>query len=305
MPTTAHRTARTLPLALFLLVTATSAGASIDAIAAPARVSDDARRATQSPDARALVRTALDRIGGASWSAIASFESAATVQSAMGDGRIEFQFVAPDARRLVQTMPGGKASVELGCVGSTAWMGEPGRMQAVDPRMAEELAGGGDLLTLVRSIDTRFTDFRLVGKDTVEGVNCYRISMRPAQSPAPESRWTLFINAADATIVGLDVPPPPQDLAPNAPVQGGQTIRLRRWEPVERPVPRTAQTANAKAEPAVAAPKLAAFREATVTTAGMKVDLVYTTVAVDTLGKGAITPPDLPDTANSGQAAPG
>lgn len=296
---------RILPVAAFIVATTCIPGAPIHAVGAPSFLASPTPFDPPELDAGTLVRTALDKIGGKSWDAITSYESVATVASAMGDGRIEFQFVAPDARRLVQTMPGGTNRLELGCVGATAWMGEPGKARAVDPRMAEELAGGGDLLTLVRSIDTRFTDFRLVGRDTVEGVNCYRISMRPAQSPAPESRWTLFINAADATIVGLDVPPPPQDLAPNAPVQGGQTIRLRRWEPVERPVPRTAQTANAKAEPAVAAPKLAAFREATVTTAGMKVDLVYTKVAVDTLGKGAITPPDLSDTANSGQAAPG
>jgi len=280
MPTTAHRTVRTLPLALFLLVTTTSAGASIDPIAAPVRISDDAQRAAQSPDARALVRTALDRIGGASWSAITSFESAATVQSAMGDGRIEFQFIAPDARRLVQTMPGGKASVELGAVGSQAWMGEPGRMQAVDPRMAEELAGGGDLITLVRSLDARFKDFKTLGSETIDGAECWKIAMTPVASATPDVRWTLYLRAADGAIVGLEIPAPPKPAASDAPVQDGQSIRFRRWEPVER-------GAGAKAD----APKLLAFREATIVTSGMKVDLVYTKVAVDTLSAGAIAAP--------------
>jgi hypothetical protein len=36
---------------------------------------------------------------------------------------------------------------------------------------------------------------------------------------------------------------------------------------------------------------LLAFREASVTTAGMKVDLSYSRVAVDTLAKGAIAAP--------------
>jgi hypothetical protein len=279
---------RILSVAAIIFATTCITGATIHAVAAPVPFAAVAPLDPPELDAGTLVRTALDKIGGKSWDAIQSYESVATVQSAMGDGRIEFQFIAPDARRLVQTMPGGGSKMELGSVGSSAWMGEPRRARAVDPKMAEELAGGGDLLTLVRSIDTRFTDFKLLGKDTVEGVSCFRISMRPTQSPAPEVRWTLYMNAADATIVGIDVPPPPSDLAPNAPVQGGQSIRFRRWEPVERPAPASPQP---KAAPAAAEPKLLAFREATVTTAGMRVDLVYSKVAVDTLAKGAIAPP--------------
>jgi hypothetical protein len=280
MPTTAHRTARTLPLALLLLVTTTSAGASIDAIAAPVRITDDAQRATQPPDAKVLVRTALDRIGGTSWSAITSFESAATVQSAMGDGRIEFQFIAPDARRLVQTMPGGKATLELGTRGSQAWMGEPGRMHAVDPRMAEELAGGGDLITLVRSLDARFKDFTTLGRETIDGAECWKIAMTPVASATPDARWTLYLRADDASIVGLEIPAPPKPASSDAPVQDGQSIRFRRWEPVER---------GPNAKPG--ASTLLAFREATIVTSGMKVDLVYAKVAVDTLSDGAIAAP--------------
>lgn len=289
-----HRTIPTtcIPLAAAFILAATSiTGASIHAIAAPVSL-----RATPveppAPDAAALVRTALDRIGGKSWDSIKSYESIAKVESAMGDGRIEFRFIAPDARKLVQTMPGGKTTLELGSVGPVAWMGEPGHARAVDPRMAQELAGGGDLLTLVRSIDTRFTDFKTVQRDTVDGVLCWRISMSPVGSPTPEARWTLLIDASTGAIVGLDVPAPPKDAAANAPVQDGQSMRFRRWEPVGR---------GPDARPD--APKLLAFREATITTAGMKVDLTFSTVAVDTLKPGAIAPPEKLEPAPQAPAA--
>ena len=295
---------RILPVAAFILATASITGASIHAIAAPVLLPAAVQAQPSEVDAAALVRAALDRIGGKAWSEITSFESVATVESAMGDGRVEFQFIAPDARKLVQTMPGGNAKLELGSVGSVAWMGEPGRARAIDPRMAEEVAGGGDLLTLVRSIDARFTDFKLLGRESIDGILCWKISMRPLQSPAAETRWTLLLAAADATIVGLEIPAPPQDLAPNAPVQGGQSMRFRRWEAVARGPEQKAKTdakadaktdakTDAKAIAKTDAPALLAFREATITTAGMKVDLVYTKVAVDTLAKGAIAPPSV------------
>jgi hypothetical protein len=284
------------PIAISIVFTSTLAGAAFFPIAAPAVSASALPLDPPQLDAATMVRTALDKIGGKSWDAITSYESVATVTSAMGDGRIEFQFVAPDARRLVQTMPGGKTALELGSVGSVAWMGEPGRTRAVDPRMAQELSGGGDLLTLVRSIDARFTDFTLLESAVVDGVRCTRVSMRPLQGPAADARWTLLLDAANATIVGLEIPAPKQELAPNAPVPDGQSIRFRRWEPVERPA--------ADRAPAPNAPALLAFREATVVTAGMKVDLAYSKVAVDTLGKGSIAPPSLADAPAATQPAP-
>lgn len=282
------RSNRFLPAA-FIIATTFMTGATIHAIGAPASFSTQAAAAM--PDGGALVKGALARIGGKAWSEIKSYESIATVKSPMGDGRIEFRFIAPDARQLVQTMPGGKTALELGSVGGTAWMGEPGRARAVDPRMAEELAGGGDLLTLVRSIDSRFADFTLLGKEQVDGVDCWKISMRPLQSPTPEVRWTLLLAASDMTIVGLEIPAPPKDAASNAPVQEGQSMRFRRWEPVDRP----ASDAGA----ASSTTPLLAFREASVTTAGMKVDLAYSKVAVDTLAKGAIAVPRVVEPAPS------
>jgi hypothetical protein len=92
----------------------------------------------------------------------------------------------------------------------------------------------------------------------------------------------------------------PQDLAPNAPVQGGQSMRFRRWEAVARGPERKV---DAKTDAQTDAPALLAFREATITTAGMKVDLVYTKVAVNTLAKGSIAPPAVIEPAPN-QASP-
>lgn len=280
MPSLNPAAARLVALTLASLTFATTPGASIHAIGAPFASGARPQEPGASVNAASIVRNALDRIGGASWNAIGSYESIATLQSVMGDGRIEFRFVAPDARKLVQTMPGGKTALEFGSVGSVAWMGEPGRARAVDPEMAREMAGGGDLLTLVRSIDARFTDFRVLGKEAVEGVECWKVSMKPLQSDIPDLLWTVWISASDAAIVGLEIPAPPAPAQAKAPVQGGQSMRFRRWEAVER---------GADARPDV--PTLLAFREATIVTMGMKVDIVYTRVAVDTLPRGAIVPP--------------
>lgn len=246
------------------------------------------------PDAAALVRTAMERIGGDGWNTIRSFESIATVKSAMGDARVEYRYIAPDARQLVQAMPGGRGVVEMGVAGGVAWMGEPGRARAIDPKLAEEMSGGGDLQTLVHSLTARFEQFEVTGKTTINGREAWRIAMVPravAGAPKAAQRWTVFIDSANTTILGIDIPAPPKDLAPEAPEQSGQSIRFVEWQSVETP-PRGSDTADAaKAAPARDLKRLLAFRKATVESGGMKTELVFTRVAVDTLEKGAIAPP--------------
>ena len=239
------------------------------------------------PDAAALVRPAVERIGGGSWAAIKSFETIATVKSAVGEARVEFRFVAPDARQLVQVMPGGRGVLEMGVVGGVAWMGEPGRARAIDPKVAEEMSGGGDLQTLVHSLDTRFEKFEATGKTTLDGREAWRVSMSPKASgaaPAAGQRWTVYLDAANSTILGIDIPAPPKDRVPDAPEQGGQVIRFRDWQSVEVPAGRKAD-------------RMLGFRTATIESGGIKTELVYTKVAVDTLEKGAIAPPAKIDAA--------
>jgi hypothetical protein len=235
------------------------------------------------PDAAALVRTATERIGGDAWTKIKSFESIATVKSAMGDARIEYRFVAPNARQLVQAMPGGRGVVEMGVAGGVAWMGEVGRARAIDPKRAEEMAGGGDLQTLVHSIPARFERFEVVAKSALEGREVWKITMSPkapAGAPNAGQRWTLFVDTANTTILGLDIPAPPKDLAPNAPEQSGQSIRLSDWVAVELP-----KDSPRKSE------RLLGFRKATIEAGGMKTEFEFTRIAVDTLEANAIAPP--------------
>ena len=240
------------------------------------------------PAGSALVRAAMDRMGGENWRKISSFQSVATAKSAMGEAKIEYRFVAPDARVLLQTMPSAPSSangaaaparvMELGVANGVAWMGEPGQARAVDPKMAEELAGGGDLQTLVRSIEERFEDFQTSSRESINGRIVWRITMTPRMTTTPDARWTLYIDAATGLVHGFDIPAPPKDTRANAPTPTGQSIRLEDWKPVELGSASTLQ-------------RLLAFRTAKVSAGGMETELVYSTVAVDTLTPDAIRAP--------------
>lgn len=235
------------------------------------------------PDAAALVRTAVTRIGGEAWGKLKSFESIATVKSAMGDARIEYRYLAPSSRQLVQAMPGGRGVIEMGVVGGVAWMGEPGHARAIDPKVAQEMAGGGDLQTLVHSLVDRFEKFEVIGKGAIEGREVFRVLMSPKPTPgAPANlqRWTLYLDTANTTIMGFDIPAPPKDAAPDAPEQGAQSIRLTDWVAMELP-----KDSPLKSE------RLLGFRKATIDAGGMKTELEFTRIAADTLAAGAIAPP--------------
>jgi hypothetical protein len=262
----------TAALALMLI-----AGAAVSTTAAPVFFSTTLTDPL--PDGALLVRAAIERMGGTRWKSIASFESIATAKSAMGDARIEYRFVAPQSHLLVQSMPGGRGVLEMGSTGGTAWMGEPGRARAVDPKMAAEIAGGGDLQTLVRSLEDRFDAFETKARESVDGKVVWTIMMTPRNSPTPDARWTLYLDATSGLVHGFEIPPPPKDTRTNAPTPTGQRIRLSRWESVEHP----ASTAEGD--------KLIAFRDATITAGGAETTLLYTKVAVDGLEKSAISPP--------------
>ena len=254
------------------------------ALAAPVTIAA-AQQAT-APDAAGLVRTAMERIGGERWKSIKSFESVATASTAMGEARVEFRFVAPSARQLVQTMPGGRGVIEMGVVDGIAWMGEPGQARAIDPRIAEEMSGGGDLQTLVHSLADRFVEFSVAGKSSIAGREAWKVLMTPKAAPgAPNSgqRWTVYIDSTNTTVLGLDIPAPPKDPAPNAPEPSGQTIRLSDWRQVDLP------TGANPSDPAWQ--RMLAFRSAVIESGGMKTELVFARVAVDTLAKGAIAAP--------------
>ncbi len=257
------------------------------------------------PSASALVRAAKERIGGRAWDDITSFEAVATAKSAMGDARIEYRFIAPDSHLLVQALPNNRGVMEIGAVKGKAWMGEPGRARAMDPTMAHEMADGGDLQTLVRSIEDRFEAFETVGRESIDGKVVWKITMEPRKAEAPReatrprdandaagkstatslNRWTLLIDAATGLVYGFDIPAPPTDEVSTATTATKQSIRLAQFEAVEHP----SQLKDGA--------KLLAFREATVTAGGMQTTLVYAKVAVNMLDKNAIKPPATLDPA--------
>jgi hypothetical protein len=189
--------------------------------------------------------------------------------------------------------------IEMGVVDGIAWMGEPGRARAIDPKLAQEMAGGGDLQTLVHSLDTRFDGFELAGKVAVDGREAWKVTMRPRQQDQPDAgRWTALIDVADLTVLGLDIPAPPKDLAPNAREQFAQTIRFRDWVEVERAKDAATEANRGRespVDPNSGKPKpksILAFRTATIEAGGMKTELTFTRVAVDTLAKDAIRVPE-------------
>jgi len=249
------------------------------------------------PEATALIRAATERIGGDAWSKAKSVESIAVASTAMGEARIEFRSVAPNARHLMQTMPGGRGVMEMGVVDGVAWMGEPGRARAIDPKLAQEMSGGGDLQSLVHALDTRFTGFELAGKVALDGRDAWKITMQPREAgPTGLARWTAFIDVADLTILGLEIPAPPKDLAPNAGEQFAQTIRFRDWIAAETPTPKTdAPTSTPAADGAEAAKparRVLAFKTAVIEAGGMETELTFTRVALDTLAADAIRVPE-------------
>ncbi len=261
--------------------------------------------ADETNDAATIVRVAIDRIGGARWREIASFESVATAKSVMGDARIEYQFVAPNSHRLTQTMPGGEGVMEMGFADGIAWIGEPGQAKVADPKMAQELAGGGDLQTLLRTIETRFSAFTTIGREKLDGKNAWKIAMipagnaprNPAATPASAAdAWIIYIESATGIILGIDIPAPPQASAPRddsaaqPPAPTGQSIRFSNWKEVERGTT-DASTASNTVKSAGPSTPLRAFRNASVSAGGMTTELVYDKVAVNTLSPNAIRPP--------------
>ena len=241
------------------------------------------------PEGAALVRAATERMGGRAWSSVKTFESIATAQSAMGDARIEYRFIAPDSHLLLQSSPTDQRVMEMGTTRGRAWMGEPGNARAVDPNMAQELAGGGDLQTLVRSLETRFEGFETLRRASVDSTVVWTVSMLPRGAPTAESRWLLYINAASGLVHGFDIPAPTKDAKSTAPTTTNQTIRLSRWEAVEHPAA------------FVGGDALLAFREAVVTASGMQTTLVYSKIEVNGLAADAIK---VPTTLDAPVAAP-
>jgi hypothetical protein len=268
-------------LTLTVLLAAAFPCAAVAMTAAQSSSTNTASSEGALPDAVAAVKRAKELMGGDAWDKIRSFESSASLRSAMGDARVEFRFVAPDSFELIQSMPGGGRTMTMGSANGVAWIGEPGRERAADPRMTAEMRDGGDLQVLVRTISERFTGFRTVARAEDGGRTVLRIEMRPKQAPPDAPAWMLLVDATTGMIHGVEIPAPPAPPSSAAGAQKtfGQSIRVRRWEPV-----------TAAADAARAAPLLA-FREATVESGGTKTDIVYDRITVDGLAADAVKAP--------------
>jgi len=133
------------------------------------------------PQARRILDRGIEAMGGrSSREALTSSRSMAVLS--MGDGDMSSSF------QLLTRKPGlfltrqsieGLGEMEIGCDGTRGWRKDPpdGLLTEIDIESALEFAGRFDLQALVREIDLRFTEARVLGPETVEEVPCTVLAM--------------------------------------------------------------------------------------------------------------------------------
>lgn len=224
------------------------------------------------------MREAVEAMGGDAWKSIRSYTSMARVRSAMGELEASYSFVAPDAHLLLQRIGGARSmSMEMGFADGIAWTGEQGRPQRMDRAMADEVARGGDVVTLLRSLESRFADFRHDGIEKDGARVLERITMRP-KADAAAARWTLFVDPTTKLPAGLDIPAPAG--TPDAErASRTQSLRFDGW--------RAVATADGSASPRLRAPF-----SFSIVAGGVRSECVFASIAVDTLAAGSIRAPE-------------
>lgn len=275
----------TRPLGLATVLATVFAAAlanSMSAVGVAAFASDPpAAKPQPGADARGaqIAREAVAAMGGTEWASIRSYESVARMKSAVGEMLATYRFVAPDAHLLEQRMNGGgrAMAMEMGFADGIAWTGDAGKPQAVDPAMAAEFARGGDVVTLLRSLDERFTDFRADGAEKLGDRIVERVTMRPKAAAAGAPRWTVFIEPSTRLVAGLEIPAP--EGTPEAErADRTQRLQFSDW----RAIPR----ANKASTP------LRAPHAYTIVAGGVRTECVFESIAVDTLAAGSIRAPE-------------
>lgn len=269
------------PFILAAALSAAAFAALAPAIDPPATKGGPATTPQPGAEARGaqIVREAVAAMGGVEWSRIRSYESVARMKSAVGEMLATYRFVAPDSHFLEQRMNGaGRAmAMEMGFADGVAWTGEAGRPQAVDPAMAAEFARGGDVVTLLRSLDERFTDFRADGAEKLGERIVERVTMRPKAANAAARRWTVFIEPSTRLVAGLEIPAP--EGVPDAErADRAQRLQFSDW----RAIPRAEKGST----------PLRAPHAYTIVAGGVRTECVFDSISVDTLAAGSIRAPE-------------
>ncbi len=133
------------------------------------------------PQARRILDRGIEAMGGrSSREALTSSRSMAVLSMGDGDATSSFQLLTrKPGLFLTRQSIEGLGEMEIGCDGTRGWRKDPpdGLLTEIDIESALEFAERFDLQALVREIDLRFTEARLLGPETVEDVPCTVLAM--------------------------------------------------------------------------------------------------------------------------------
>ncbi len=135
---------------------------------------------TDLPEGKSIVQRSVDAIGSkAARDAVKSTEMKLTARTPMGTNKISLTLCDPNKVLMKQSLEGAtRPSVEMGFDGAVGWMQTPNAPPRVlTPEMCAQFAGGADAQELARSLDTRFTSFKTLGAEQVEGVDSWRVQL--------------------------------------------------------------------------------------------------------------------------------
>ena len=135
------------------------------------------------PAARKIIDRAIEAIGGRSRrEGISSTRSQARLGMGDAEALIDLTTMEGDRVRIRYTTEyqGRLDLMEIGCDGAQGWRIDPpdGRVTVITPKTANEFARSFDFQALIREMDLRFREPRLLPPDTFEDRPCQVLAMR-------------------------------------------------------------------------------------------------------------------------------
>lgn len=176
------------------------------------------------PEASSIIEQHITAIGGhKAIDAIESTHYKGSIDSMMGKMDLEVASRKPNMFLMRQGMA-NMGSQEIGSDGTIAWVISPQRPtpQILEGEMATNASEGADIQALVRLVDKRFKDFKVVAKEQFNGKDCWKVDMK---HPSGQAMIGMF--AVDGGLIqGLQIP---MD-TPQGPMN--QAIIFTDWEKV-------------------------------------------------------------------------
>lgn len=119
---------------------------------------------------------------------------------------------------------GGMGAQEFGCDGTVGWATSPmsPEPQLLTDEMVAEAAEGADLQSMVRNVADRFKDFTVVGRETFQGADAFKVKMSHESGQAMNG----FFDATTGLLRGLQI----EADTPQGPMV--QTMVFSDWEKI-------------------------------------------------------------------------